>query len=246
MRLSDHLYLIGSGDFGLSHEFDCNVYVLDSGKELVMIDTGAGCNVPLLINNLTRDGLNLEHKHLGKILLTHGHADHAGGAYELRQRYGCEVYVGEQEVGVVEHGGEKDLGLDVAKKSGFYSPDYMFKNCKVSKSVKHGDIIRSGDLEIYALNIPGHSPGSICYLVQLPEGKALFTGDVVFAKGVIGLLNCDGSSLSDYRKYIHRLRGLNVDMLLPGHGCFVMANGQKHIELAIKALELLPPPKNFI
>ncbi len=243
MRLMEHLYLVGSGEYGLSHGFDCNVYVIDEGNSLIMVDSGAGLGVEEIVRNLSRDGLT---KPLRWLLLTHGHADHAGGAHRLRQRFRCTVIAGKPEAGAISRGDEEALGLDVAKRSGFYSPDYRFSPCQVDYPVDHGDTLRLGDLSFTVLNIRGHSPGSVCYLCEIRGKKTLFTGDVVFAKGVIGLLNCEGSSLSEYRRYLPLLRGLEVDVLLPGHGVFVLAGGQRHIDLACERLERLQIPPNFI
>ncbi len=244
MKLAESVYLVGSGHFGLSHEFDCSVYVVDGRDELIMIDTGAGCDPRAIVENIKRDGLDPER--LSRILLTHGHADHSGGAYQLRERTGSTVSIGVAEADLVEHGDEKDLLLDVAKRSGFYSPDYQFSNCEISVRLNHDERIPCGRLTFRALHVPGHSRGSFCYLVDLPEGRAIFTGDTVFAEGVVGMLNCEGSELSDYRRYLKRLADLNVDMLFPGHRVFVLSGGQAHVDRAIESMSLLQLPPNFI
>lgn len=246
MKLGDNLYLVGGGAWGLSHTFDCNVYVIDTRAGLVMIDSGAGLGVEEILANLARDGLDVRTKPIRWLLLTHSHADHAGGAYLLRQRFQCEVAIGEPEAHVLERGDEADLKLDVAKRSGFYSPDYKFHNCEVTVCLVHEQVLNCAGLEIQALLVPGHSSGSICYLVDFSFGRALFTGDVVFPDGVIGLLNCDGSSLKDYRESLPKLKGLGVELLLPGHRRFVLREGQKHIDLACERLKLLQIPPNFI
>jgi glyoxylase-like metal-dependent hydrolase (beta-lactamase superfamily II) len=244
MKLTHSVYLVGSGHFGLSHEFDCSVYVVDCRDELVMIDAGAGCDTNSIVENVKRDGL--DPSGLSRILLTHFHGDHSGGAHYFHDSFGCRVYIGAEEADVLEQGDEKDMVLDVAIKSGFYSPDYKFANCDVSVRLDNDQSVACGNLTFRALNVPGHSRGSFCYLVDLPEGRALFTGDTVFAEGVIGMLNCEGSVLSDYRKYLKRLAGLNIDILFPGHRVFVLSGGQSHIDQAIESLGLIQLPPNFI
>ncbi|MHB8278046.1 MAG: MBL fold metallo-hydrolase [Candidatus Humimicrobiaceae bacterium] len=244
MKLTEHVYMVGSGHFGLSQDFDSSVYVVNCNGSLVMIDTGAGCDIDVILKNIEKDGL--DPKNISNILLTHYHADHAGGAKKLKDLYKCKVYISAIEAGVLRKGDEETLKLDIAKRSGLYSPDYIFSSCEASVELEHNDLISCNDFVFKALNVPGHSEGSICYLINLPEGKALFSGDVVFAEGIIGMLNCDGSDLSDYRKYIDRLSNLNVDMLFPGHFVFVLSKGQKHIDKAITSLSLLGLPKNFI
>jgi hydroxyacylglutathione hydrolase len=156
------------------------------------------------------------------------------------------VHISRQEADIVERGGESDLGLDVAKRSGLYAPDYQFPNCQVDVLLNDNDTIRCGDREFRALLVPGHSEGSMCFQVDLPEGRALFSGDVVFAEGIILLLNSRGSSLSEYRSCIGRLADRKVDILLPGHKVFVLARGQSHIEKAIEHLSKLTIPPNLI
>ena len=72
--------------------------------------------------------------------------------------------------------------------------------------------------------------------VDTDAGRALFAGDIVFAAGIIGLINYPGSDLTRYRDNIGRLGGLGIDALLPGHLLFTLGNGQRHIDLAIERL----------
>ncbi len=243
MKISKNIHMVGSGNFGLSCSFDGNFYLINCQDELVLIDSGSGVEFEKVINNIKQDGL--DPARISKVLLTHSHVDHAGGAFELKKRFKCSIYISEQEAPFLEHGKEKELALDVAKKSGLYSKDYQLANCTVDKRLKHGDSIKAGGTEIKVINVPGHSKGSMCYFVSLPEGNALFSGDVVFANGLIEVLNCDGSELSDYRANISRLGNLGIDMLFPGHNIFVLSGGQKHVDQAISSLDLLFTPKNF-
>src|SRR5579884_3816066 len=61
MRLSERVYLIGGGalGFGISHELDCHVYLIDGGREMALIDAGAGVTIEPIIRNLQLDGLDL-------------------------------------------------------------------------------------------------------------------------------------------------------------------------------------------
>lgn len=244
MRIHDHLYLIGSGHFGLSQDFDSSVYAVDCGGEIALIDAGAGVDVDVIFSNIKREGLDASK--ISTLLLTHSHSDHAGGSRVFRERCGCKVYIAAQEADYVEKGTETELALDVAKRSGLYSPDYQFPNSVVDARLEDGDVITCGRFDFSALLVPGHSEGSTCFQVDLPEGRTLFSGDVVFANGFILLLNCRGSSLAEYRAHIGRLADRNVDILLPGHKMFVLSDGQKHIDQAIDHLSKLEPPPNLL
>jgi glyoxylase-like metal-dependent hydrolase (beta-lactamase superfamily II) len=94
-----------------------------------------------------------------------------------------------------------------------------------------------------AIEVPGHSKGSTCYLLRQGERRILFSGDTVFLGGTIGLGNWPGSSLDDYRQYVGRLSGLAVDTLLPGHFLWTLEDGQEHLDRAVENLKLawVPP-----
>jgi glyoxylase-like metal-dependent hydrolase (beta-lactamase superfamily II) len=95
------------------------------------------------------------------------------------------------------------------------------------------------------ISVQGHTRDSTCFLWEEGGRRALFTGDVVFYSGAIGLINADGSSLEDYRRDLPKLAALGVDMFFPGHSVFVLRNGQKHIDRALKKLQDFVLPESF-
>ena len=82
--------------------------------------------------------------------------------------------------------------------------------------------------------------------MDLKEGRALFTGDAVFAEGELFHSNLETSSLSDYRRHNHHFADLAVDMLLPGHGVFRLSGGQRDLDSAIANLKKIRVPANFV
>lgn len=244
MKITEHIYIIGSGNMGMSQKFDGNTYLLDLEEELVIIDSGVGLESERIVNNIKND--NLDINKLTKVLLTHSHSDHAGGAYYFHENYNCKIFISEEEAYFIEKGTEKDFALDIAKESGLYTPDYQFINCPVSRKLKNNEIITIGKYKIRAIATPGHSIGSICYNIELPEGSALFSGDTLFANGLICVLNCNGSSHENYRKYLGRLDDVEIDMLFPGHNHYILSEGKQSLENALKNLKLLGLPQNLL
>ena len=51
MKLTDNVYLVGSGmlGFGLTDDYDCHMYLLDGGSEAALIDAGGGRDVSSVI-----------------------------------------------------------------------------------------------------------------------------------------------------------------------------------------------------
>jgi glyoxylase-like metal-dependent hydrolase (beta-lactamase superfamily II) len=240
MKIIEGIYLVGSGQFGLSSDLDCHIYLVHDGDEAVLIDAGAGKfedDVNYILANIENDGFSL--KTVKRFLLTHAHADHSGGGKALKEKLECEAVSGIETKGFVEKGLEHELGLDFAKRSGFYGDDYKFKPFKIDTVIKDGDTITVGNTTIKAILTPGHSTDSMSYLLEKAGNRVLFTGDVVNHGGRMVLLNCEGFDLKMYRENIKKLSNLNIDMLYPGHGVFTLKNGQSHIDILINAFDKL-------
>jgi glyoxylase-like metal-dependent hydrolase (beta-lactamase superfamily II) len=131
----------------------------------------------------------------------------------------------------MEKGSDEDLGLDVARGT-IYPSDFRYIHCKPDRIVDDQEEVKIGDKVFRFIQVPGHSPGIACILIK--NERTLFSSDVVFYGGTIGLGNWAGCELSAYRESISKLGGLGVERLFPGHFLFVLKGGQSHIEQAIK------------
>lgn len=245
MRLFRDVYLVGSGQAGLSHRCDSHVYLLDGGEETALIDAGVGLDTEAILKNVEDDGL--DRRRLKEILITHSHSDHAAGARELREALGARVVASEVEAGFMRERNETiEEGLRMAKKDGIYPEDFEYQYTPVDEIARDGGTVQVGKYVLRVIVVPGHSPGAACYLLEQQDRRTLFTGDVVFLDGVIGLLNCPGNDLKDYRENIGKLAGLAIDALLPGHFLFTLRGGQAHIDRAIENLKKCTVPPTFL
>ncbi|RLI23150.1 hypothetical protein DRO57_09100, partial [Candidatus Bathyarchaeota archaeon] len=52
MKIFSRIYMVGSGEFGLSNEMDCHVYLVDCGRELTLVDTGVGLETDMMLRNI--------------------------------------------------------------------------------------------------------------------------------------------------------------------------------------------------
>jgi glyoxylase-like metal-dependent hydrolase (beta-lactamase superfamily II) len=239
--ITEEVYIVGSGlyGFGLSSRYDCNVYLIDGSGELALVDSGCGLGGKEIETNIAEHGFEVSQ--VRKILLTHCHADHAGGAAYFRRTYGSVIYVPAEEVTVLE--ALDRVPLTTAKEWDLYPADYQAEPCTADVALSHDTVISCGTLAIHSILTPGHSRGSTCFLLSGSQGKVLFSGDTVFSLGIVGLLNNDDCDIAAYRKSIGRLAGLGVESLLPGHRGFTVRYGQHHIDRAIEAFRdfRLPP-----
>ena len=76
-----------------------------------------------------------------------------------------------------------------------------------------------GEKVFHIYHTPGHSPGSLS--IHWPERKALFTGDLVFYRG-IGRTDFLEGNPKLIRESIERMSRLDTEIMLPGHGELVM------------------------
>jgi glyoxylase-like metal-dependent hydrolase (beta-lactamase superfamily II) len=238
MKITTDVHIVGDGGFGLSHWLDCCVYLLNCGDEWLMIDAGGGTGGPEILANIASDGVD-PHS-IKTLILTHAHADHACSAAFFKEKLGVKVLASEVDGQLIEGGTDAELGMGTARGPIFPS-DYQYIHTKVDRKVKDGETIRIGDRELTFFVVPGHTPGSLCVLSK--KDGLLFSGDVVFYNGTIGLGNWDGSELGPYRANIGKLSGLGVKQLFPGHFMFALKDGQSHVDKAIANLKLpwVPP-----
>lgn len=243
MKLTQHIALVGSSRFGLSSPYDCSVYAIDTGEDVVLIDAGWGLEPELIQANLRNDGL--DPTRIAAVVLTHAHADHSGGSRGWRERTGCRIVAPEGLRGVLEGTVDVSPVLETAKQAGIYPPDYTFPFVGVDVGVQDGEPLTFGDCQLHAIEVGGHTPHHTCYWGEIDGRRVLFSGDAVFYSGSLLLLNLPGCSLDDYRRDMVKLAGLEIDVLLPGHGIFVMRLGQEHLNRAIDALSQMAMPTNF-
>lgn len=245
MRLTRHIAIVASGDngFSLTNPFDCTVYLIDGGSECALIDAGAGLEPNLILDRIRDVGYSPTD--IRKILLTHGHGDHAGGAAALREACGATVFAMQPTADFVARGDLEALSLKSAMDAGVYAADYVFRPCPVSP-VTDGQCIHVGELSLTVVASEGHSAGHCCYLLEQNGHRSLFAGDAVQSGGKIALQAIWDCDLQAYVKTIRRLAALHPDALFPGHGCFAAERGWRHTDIAAQALRSLSLPKNSI
>lgn len=110
---------------------------------------------------------------VGKILLTHGHIDHAGGAAELAAALGVAIEG--------PHEADRFLLDDLAAQGRAYG--FPSRNVTPGRWLRDGDTVEAARATFEILHCPGHSPGSVVYVNKAQ--KFALVGDVLF-RGSIG------------------------------------------------------------
>ncbi len=194
------IFMVGGPE--ITDDRDGCVYLLSLG-ELALIDTGAGWSVDKIFKNIKQ--LGFATGQISRIILTHCHIDHIGGAPEIRRRSGASIYIHELDAQTVEAG---DPVLTAAT---WYQTAFP----PTPVDVKLGspeEIIQVGEERIVCLHTPGHTPGSISIYLDR-EGKRILFGQDLHGP----LLEEFGSSLEDYDRSTKKLLDLDADILCEGH-----------------------------
>ena len=165
VRLVPGIYLLG----GLAPSA---AYVVETPEGLILVDSGLDPDAGLLKAQM--DSLGLDWKRVRAILLTHAHGDHVGGAESLRAATGATVYAGEGDASVLRAGKPREAFF-----SSFYMPGHDPHPTTVDIALQGGETITLGDARVQALAMPGHTPGSLCYLLDRGGLRVLFSGDVI-------------------------------------------------------------------
>ena len=230
MRLTEHVYLVGSGLMGMNQTdpYDCNVYLLNTGDTYVLIDSGAGRNPQAIIDEVVSDGLDPQN--IAYIVTTHAHADHSGGAHALQELTGATVLGGRETVRILKANDEEAIQLSKARRDGTYPEDYVWQGCQQAEEITEGESLTVGPFTLEWIHTPGHSFDMVsCYVKEL---KAMFCADTVFAGGKIAALSTPDFSLPQLAESIATLSRFEVEDLFPGHLDPVLRMGGDAIQTA--------------
>lgn len=130
-----------------------------------------------------------------RILLTHHHHDHVGGALALQASLRAQ-------------------GLDVPIVAHAETARLLDGSLRVDELLEPGELV-TDELTWQVHHTPGHAPGHVV-LVHAPSGLAI-AGDMVAGTGTI-LIGPDDGDLGQYLHSLERMRGMGIQRLVPSHG----------------------------
>ena len=208
-------YISGSGTDG-------NIYLVEA-KKPVLIDTGIGWYVERTVENIKRI---VPPEKIDKIVLTHRHFDHVGGASKLKEILNAKLYIHTEDAAALIEGDQ------ISTHVGMYSGKLEKLNVE---RLNDGDVIDCGDVNLEVIHTPGHTIGSIS--LYEPISRSLISGDTVFTHGGVGRWDMDTGNYDQLLSSLKKLAKMDVVNLYPGHGPYAEGNGKEHILLALKYLD---------
>ncbi|MCW2273021.1 MBL fold metallo-hydrolase [Rhodoblastus acidophilus] len=179
---------------------NCSLLICENSNKAAVVDPGG--DVPLILRAIAQTGAQVE-----KILLTHGHADHAGGAADLRDKLGTPIEG--------PHLGDKFLLDNQETAAAMFG--FPCRNVTPDRWLAQGDVVTFGDASFDVRHCPGHTPGSVLF-INTPMNFCV-VGDVLF-QGSIGRTDLPGGDHALFlRSIAAQILTLDDSMaFIPGHG----------------------------
>jgi glyoxylase-like metal-dependent hydrolase (beta-lactamase superfamily II) len=196
-----------------------NVYVLGSGERVVLIDSGLPTQAAELEDGLREIGV--EPEAVRAVVLTHGHADHAGSAAHFHAAYGAKVIAGAGERAMLAAGGEDNFCPTGALARWRLEEDSSNRYPPIEADVwveDELDLAELAGIPARVVALPGHTPGSQVVVL----GDAVFVGDllrgsIVGSSAVVHFYICD---LADNARDVRRVLDViapHATTIYPGH-----------------------------
>lgn len=196
-----------------------HVYVL-MGERPALVDSGMPDSGPALHDGLRALGISPDD--VSVVLLTHEHADHAGGAHAFPNAL---VAAHPLAASKLRHGDRRAT--------------HGHRTREAELELYDRSLVHVGALALRVLHTPGHTSGSVC-LYDESRGL-LFTGDTAFARGTLSDVFASGSR-GDHVGSLQRLLALQARVLLPGHGQ-ISEDPHADLDVALEAAhQSLPRP----
>lgn len=181
---------------------NCSIIYCEETRRAAVVDPGG--DVDQIMAQAKEENLEIE-----KILITHGHVDHAGGTADLAEQLNVPIE-GPQE--------EDQFWIDdLPKRSREYGFSPEAKVFTPTRWLNDGDKVSFGNEELEVLHCPGHTPGHVVFFHR--GEKIALVGDVLF-KGSIGRTDFPRGDFATLIHSIHeKLWPLGDDVqFISGHG----------------------------
>ena len=232
-KVRERLWFLGREESG--------VYLLEGKDGSMIVNGGTGYIIPDLLLQFKEFGIDEDR--ITKLLILHAHFDHVGIVPFFKRRHPkLEVYASKRAWEILRmekatrtiNQFSRAIAKRVGKEEVHSTFDLDWRDDVTGKTVREGDRIDLGDLEVSILEVPGHSSCSIAAYV--PEFKVLFPtdgGGIPYAETINTLGN---SNYTQYQQSMEKLEGLEVEYYCPDH--FGYVTGEEAREFISKSIDM--------
>lgn len=208
------IYPVGerSGIYCIEGAGPARVYFV-TAPEPLLIDAGAVGQGEVILRSLA--SLGIRPLDIKKIIVTHHHANHAGGLWELHKRSGAKLYAHANDADLIRGRKPRRAARRGLSKVYHYAVDLVGpvdpRPVDLDGKLRDGDMIAG----LRVIHTPGHTPGHICLL----RGPVLFSGDLLEATsgGFRETPHTHTSDLATSRQSIRMIAKFDFAAILSGH-----------------------------
>lgn len=202
MRLLPNLWQVACPN--VSHRFDATAYLIDLGGGLLLVDCGTPEGYGQIVENIRRTGH--DPRDIRAILGTHGHYDHVGAASLFMRDFGVPLLLHAADRRQVEEGDGVRTTASL-----LYGAD--FPPAAVADVVEDGQVFAFPDGSVEVIHTPGHTPGSVCYVLHGQDTALLIAGDTLWG----GASEKIGTDMAAWHRSMDKLCARHFDFLTFGH-----------------------------
>jgi len=212
----------GNYDEGISaiKEHDVNIWFYTKNGRTIAIDAG---HLDFAEAQSEMEKIGIDPEKIENVLLTHSDVDHCGGVDRTAKNYlfpNAQVYIGKGEEAYFDGQVCRMIKLGIPLMNPVRLRDGY-------KTVRGGDVFYLGDVKVEVIDVPGHTIGHICYIV---DDKILFSGDclAVNAQGGYSLFDFFTQNPTLNKKSLIHLKevvkGKDIRFVCTGHSGLVKMN----------------------
>jgi len=214
-------------------EHDVNIWFYTKGDTTISIDAGH-LDFPGAVREMGKIGI--DPVSIGYVLLTHSDVDHCGGVDRTSKNYlfpNAQIFIGKGEEAYFDGNVCRMIKLGIPLMNPVRLKDGY-------KTVRGGDIFYVSDIKVEVIDVPGHTIGHVCYIV---DDKILFSGDclAVNAEGGYSLFDFFTQNPSLNKKSLLHLKEVvmnrDIRYVCTGHSGFWKMNDNifAHIDESAKS-----------
>jgi glyoxylase-like metal-dependent hydrolase (beta-lactamase superfamily II) len=181
---------------------NCSLVVDEASRRAIVVDPGG--DFERIDERLSALGAQVE-----AIVHTHTHIDHVGATAPIQRKSGARACIHEEDRFLY------DLLPVQAAMLGVPLPESV----EMEGSLRDGTTLSAGSVELGVLHTPGHTPGSVTFVVKTKGGTRVFSGDTLFRRGIGRTDLWGGDSGLIMKSLREKILALPDDaVVVPGHG----------------------------
>jgi hydroxyacylglutathione hydrolase len=185
-------------------DLQCNCLLIGDEDSRAAVVVDPGDEAARILKSIARLRLSIK-----AILNTHAHFDHVGANQALKDATGAPLHL---------HPADLELYRGLPIQAAWLGLDHCPAIATIDRELVDGERLPLAGFSVTTIHTPGHSPGSVCFLIEGSE-SLLVSGDTLFAGG-IGRTDLPGGSYEqELRSISKRLLPLDGRLrVVPGHG----------------------------